>query len=590
MQEIFRDFHFIRPAILILLIFPFFMLFFKNKIKEKFSAWENVCDKNLLNFLLIRGKNSARNTLFFVILTALVSSIFAASGPSYKQINMPAMYQQNPVMTVLELSSDMKITDVKPDRLSRAKFLIKDLLQNIPETQSGLIVYSDEPFLISPISEDYRIIENLLPVIDNDIMPVNGNRADRALDFAIQKLQDAQFNVGNIILLASDIGSNYKYAIDAAKRAVERNYTVSVVNVSEQQNELLQKIAQAGGGQYLNINGNTDKLENFIANKYLKDVKLSGNKSKMWMDFGYYLLFIPIICCLYLFRRGMLFAFIVCIYMNNAYAGFFKNNNQEAFVDFQNKNYEQAAKKFSDKNWQASALYKAEKYELALEKFADDNSVTGMYNQANSLAKSGKIQEAIKLYEKVLENDATHEDAKFNLEYLKQQQNNQQQQSENDDKQNNENDNEQQENNSQNSDGNNQEQNMSSAQGSQDNQQDKQNKQQQDSENQNNSEKNEQNEQSLSQQDNQKNSDNNDNNNADLSAKSQSENMQQNQDKQEKTDEQNLATQPLKSDADKSLQEEAMARAQQYRKIDDDPGGLLRGFIYQEYQKNRYKD
>jgi hypothetical protein len=30
------------------------------------------------------------------------------------------------------------------------------------------------------------------------------------------------------------------------------------------------------------------------------------------------------------------------------------------------------------------------------------------------------------------------------------------------------------------------------------------------------------------------------------------------------------------------------AKAQQYRDIPEDAGGLLKAFIYQEYQKNRY--
>ena len=39
---------------------------------------------------------------------------------------------------------------------------------------------------------------------------------------------------------------------------------------------------------------------------------------------------------------------------------------------------------------------------------------------------------------------------------------------------------------------------------------------------------------------------------------------------------------------DTKYDEEVQAREQQYREIPEDPGGLLRAFIYQEYQKNRY--
>lgn len=45
-----------------------------------------------------------------------------------------------------------------------------------------------------------------------------------------------------------------------------------------------------------------------------------------------------------------------------------------------------------------------------------------------------------------------------------------------------------------------------------------------------------------------------------------------------------------KSGEEPEYDERMQARAQQYREIPEDPGGLLRAFIYREYQRNRYKD
>ena len=36
--------------------------------------------------------------------------------------------------------------------------------------------------------------------------------------------------------------------------------------------------------------------------------------------------------------------------------------------------------------------------------------------------------------------------------------------------------------------------------------------------------------------------------------------------------------------------EQMQAKAQQYREIPEDPGGLLKAFIYQEYRQNRYNE
>lgn len=76
---------------------------------------------------------------------------------------IPNLAPENPVMILLNLSTDMAEKDLTPSRLARAKFEISDLLKMIPSAQSGLIVYSDEPFLISPLTDDARLLDNLLP-------------------------------------------------------------------------------------------------------------------------------------------------------------------------------------------------------------------------------------------------------------------------------------------------------------------------------------------------------------------------------------------------------------------------------------------
>ena len=45
-----------------------------------------------------------------------------------------------------------------------------------------------------------------------------------------------------------------------------------------------------------------------------------------------------------------------------------------------------------------------------------------------------------------------------------------------------------------------------------------------------------------------------------------------------------------KGDENAKYDEEVQARAQQYRDIPEDAGGLLRAFIQKEYRKNRYKE
>ena len=266
---------------------------------------------------------------------------------------------------------------------------------------------------------------------------------------------------------------------------------------------------------------------------------------------GWYFLWLPALLLLGYFRRGLLVIVVMFLLFGQpVQASWFLNDNQEALKNFKEQNYGAAAEKFTDTQWKASAAYKSGDYDAAFKNFAKGNDVTALYNQGNALAKGGKIDEAIKKYEEVLQQKPDFEDAKFNLEYLKKQQkqNNQNQSKNNDNKQQ-------------------QKQQQSEQQKQQ--QQSEQQKQQQQSE--------QQNQQQQSEQQNQQ-------------QQSEQQNKQQQSEQQNQQPEEQKSVSIEASDKQSPEEREKIrARMQKFRKIPEDKGGLLRAFIKKEYAKKRYE-
>ncbi|MBP3346258.1 MAG: tetratricopeptide repeat protein [Alphaproteobacteria bacterium] len=568
MAEFWHNFHFLRPWLLLLLALPLwgYWRYFKG-VKNQ-SSWEKVCDKKLLDFLLVKGSARQRKNIGYIGLAGMLAAVIAAAGPSWEKKEIPSLAPENPLMLVLNLSSDMEERDITPSRLERAKFTISDLLKLVKTPQAGLIVYSDEPFLISPITEDARIVSNLLPSVVRDIMPVNGDRLDRAIDLAAEKMKNAGYAKGNIIVLTAEAGQRFDLTLAEAKKIKSAGFILNIIGMSKEKSEKLQLIAEAGGGRYLPYTSGDVGIRQLARqiNTQTGDLKISENLRSQWLDAGYWLVFLPLLCCLYFFRRGIVWSLLFFIWTGQAQAGFFLNNNQEGLRAFRQEDYQKAAEKFDVPAWKGSSFYRLGDYQKAYEYFAGGKDATALYNQGNALAKAGKTEEAIKKYEEVLQQDPQHEDAKFNLEYLKKQQEQNQQQQNNQGQQNNQQQNQQQQNQPQNGE----------------NQQDSE---QQSGENQ----EQEQNPEQGQQPD-----------NSDAAA-SQAEG--QNQPEQNQTQPMN-GQQPQEADSredqpqsgsgeevqEEEFDEEAQARAQQYREIPENPGGLLKAFIRREYMKKRYEE
>ena len=478
-MSVLQDFHFLRPYLLIGLIFSGILLRILWKDERIQSSWAKVCDENLLNYLLIKGENKQRRIPY--ILAVIISFVLtlAAAGPSWEKKNNPALSADNPVMIMLNLSSDMWIKDVSPSRIVRAKYIIKDLLDDLRTTETGFLVYTREPFMITPMTEDTKLVANLLPNVDSSIMPENGDRLDRAIEMAVQRLHEAGYEKGKLVILTADVGERFDAALDSARQAGTEGFDVNIIKVSDSENDKLRMIAEKGKGLYLNYNEKLSPLTTKINDLMHKALKQSRNMQSVWEDGGYSLLWLPAVLLLYYFRKGVLAILFLLILTNSAQAGLFLNNNQEGLKYFENGEYAKATDKFEDKQWKGAAAYKSGDYETALAAFSASDDTTALYNQGNALAKAGKIDEAIKKYEQVLEADANFEDARFNLEYLKKQQQNQQQQQDKQKQQN-----QQQQNNQQ---GQNQQQtqdNQNDAEQSQNSEEQKQNSEQQQGENQ----------------------------------------------------------------------------------------------------------
>ncbi len=449
----FTDFHFLRPWWLLTFI-PFVWLLWRlRKMSNSGEAWAKACDAHLLPHLLTQNQQKISQLPYWILGVVGVLMIIALAGPVWKKLSQPVFKTEAASVFLLDLSRSMNSPDVTPSRIERAKHKLLDMLKLKQEGQSALIVYSAEPNVVSPLSDDTNTIAAMVPVLSPDIMPTQGSRVDIALQKAEDLLKQAGLSSGQIIVIADDV--NGAAALTAAEAAEKSGYQVSILAIGTEQGapipmagggflkdaqggivipnvdfHAMRTFASKGGGYFVRLTFDDQDinrlLRNTTINPQFANRRMSSEREvDLWQEEGPWLLLLVLPLVAIGFRRGwLLIVLLSCVplFPQTSYAfewsDLWLTKDQQAQQLLEQGKASAAAKAFDDSDWQGTSYYKAGEYQKALESFNQSETASSYYNRGNALAHLGRFEEALQAYDQTLAKLPEHADAVYNKELV----------------------------------------------------------------------------------------------------------------------------------------------------------------------------
>ncbi|MBM4206491.1 MAG: VWA domain-containing protein [Gammaproteobacteria bacterium] len=472
-----HEFHYIRPLWWLALLPYITVLILLVRSKLSRDVWTSVCDPELLPYLLQNKAVAESRWPFWCGALAGFLVIIALTGPTWERLPTPVFRNDAALVIALDMSKTMDAEDIKPSRLTMARYKIADILKQRKDGQTALLVYADEAFTVTPLTNDTETIANQLTALTTDIIPADGNNINAALSKATDLLKQAGLRKGQILLVTDGgnlaeadvkelgdyqllivgVGTASGAPIALPSGGFMKNLQGDII-IDKVDIPGLEKLAAKGGGRYHSFTADDTDFKTLLATAATAKEQGADNKLllEQWSDKGPWLLLVVLPLAALSFRKGLLML-VFCLLMplpKNTYAedvewrDLWQTKDQQAQKAYNNGDYSTAAELFENPEWKATAQYKSGAYDKALENFRSNNNANSYYNQGNVLAQSGQLQEAIEAYNKALEINPDDEDAKYNkalvekeLEKQKQQeqQQNQQQNQNKKDEQNSEN-------------------------------------------------------------------------------------------------------------------------------------------------------
>lgn len=255
-----------------------------------------------------------------LLLAGLFLVVFAAARPQWGHSSQKMVARTRNVVVALDVSRSMLATDVRPNRLERAKADVADLIDALEGDRCALVAFRRTGVLLCPLTTDHAFLRATLEGVTPESAPRGETDLGSAIKTALDALDPAADD-HNAIILISDGGDLRGGALESARAAAKRSipiFTVGLGNPKEAsaipdasgtgvqqyqgkavttklEEKALVEIARASGGRYVPLAtaGTAETTLGAIYRRFLRQVQAKeeaeAEEQRATERFGFFL-------------------------------------------------------------------------------------------------------------------------------------------------------------------------------------------------------------------------------------------------------------------------------------------------------------
>ncbi len=451
----------LRPDYLLFMMIPalilfFFIITYKNNMNSIF-------DEKMLEKLTFDNGSLGRMGRNFMLFIALFLMIIALSRPAIEKGDVKIKSKKIDLLIALDISKSMLASDIYPNRIEFAKKKIYEFIDSFKEANVGVVAFSSEGFLVSPMTQDSATLKYLIGNLSLESLSTAGTNLMIPIKKGESFLKDSY---QKIVIIFTDGGDNdtFEKELETADSADVHVYvyatatnggapiTENGVSIKDKEgnivitklNEKIKELAIESGGAYI-VGGLKDDSISILVEDIKKKFEMqdtNSRKVKEYKELFYYPLGLATLFMLFAFgsfpKRSHFAIFtllLIGISSPKLHAGVFDFQTiDKAHEAYQKENYKEAIESYkevvkSKKSPQslydlANAQYKDKQYELSLSTYGKVTSkdpnleYKKFFNSGNSHFQLKKYEEALKDYERAGKIN-TDKDLEHNTKFAK---------------------------------------------------------------------------------------------------------------------------------------------------------------------------
>ncbi|MEO6681460.1 MAG: VWA domain-containing protein, partial [Ginsengibacter sp.] len=141
--------------LIVLLALPLMYFLYYLVVKWKKNTAKKIGDPLLVKELTRDYSSKRFRIKFILIAVAFALCAIAVAGLVKPDGRQKIQRKGTDIVIALDVSKSMLATDIKPDRLERAKQIVSKIIDKSPNDRFGLVVFAGRAYLQMPLTMDH---------------------------------------------------------------------------------------------------------------------------------------------------------------------------------------------------------------------------------------------------------------------------------------------------------------------------------------------------------------------------------------------------------------------------------------------------
>lgn len=234
----------------LLIVLPSLSVFLWRAWRKRQELITQFVSTRLLSVLKV-GVSPARQKLRLVLVVVAVAFlILALARPQWGFSLEEAKQQGLDIVVAIDTSKSMLAEDVAPNRLARAKLAAMDLMRLAKSDRLGLVAFAGTAFLQCPLTLDDAAFSQSIDSLDTGTISQGGTALAEAIQTAKTAFKDAGDN-HKVLVLFTDGEDHDGEAVPAAQEAAKAGMRIFTVGIGSPEGELLRIRDEKGRVGYI---------------------------------------------------------------------------------------------------------------------------------------------------------------------------------------------------------------------------------------------------------------------------------------------------------------------------------------------------